>query len=761
MSSNRMEHDMGTVIGNIRMGAKALGNIRCVAFLLFLLSQLFVLPISSAQPHARWEKLSPMLRQLVRQEGISNDKSRLNHDKHREVCAFVRVSNEPEKVLRHYGCRELARVGGISIASIPVASLRDMSLDERIKRIEASPSGRVLNDSMAIHLNAVPVYKGTGLPQAYTGKGVVMGLMDIGFDLTHPNFYDSTATNYRIRQFWDMISADTIGSQLYVGRDYTTQEELLALGHSRDGLDFTHGTHTLGIAAGGGYQSAYQGMAPESDICIVANAVSDDLPFIDPADYEKYTYATDALGFKYIFDYAERMGQPCVISFSEGSSQDFWGYDQLYYELIDSLLGPGRILVSAAGNRGDQKFWFKKPAGQISAGTFLFGNGGQVDGTLKGDAVFDIRIVGYGSKNDTLTINTVEVFSRPDSLWTDTLELQGLPVVVVVEAYPSCYVAQETCFDVMVRRLTPGSLGSEGSCFVSLEMVGEEANVEFWKYSAWLVESELNPSLCCGDGTHSIMSPASSPSVICVGSTYYRQGITNYRGEWTEHERARRGYRVNHSSRGPTMDGRMKPDVMAPGANIISSNSSFFMENHPETGERDWTVEFFDFQGRTYAWTANTGTSSASPAVGGAIALWLQANPQLTPTDVMGIIERTSTHPDPSLTYPNNDYGYGQIDVYRGLLDILDVSAIDDISKSHTPASISVTNNQLYISLGEPTVADFTVRLYSLKGQLLIACRLNKGQKNYHLPLPQLLSGIYALQIDGQQQVAGSSLIRL
>ena len=39
---------------------------------------------------------------------------------------------------------------------------------------------------------------------------------------------------------------------------------------------------------------------------------------IDPKDYYKYTYATDALGFKYIFDYAERMHQPCVINFSEG-----------------------------------------------------------------------------------------------------------------------------------------------------------------------------------------------------------------------------------------------------------------------------------------------------------------------------------------------------------------------------------------------------------------------------------------------------------
>ena len=62
------------------------------------------------------------------------------------------------------------------------------------------------------------------------------------------------------------------------------------------------------------------------------------------------------LVFKYIFDYAERMHQPCVINFSEGSSQDFHGYDQLYYELLAKLIGPGRIIVSSAGNDGARKF---------------------------------------------------------------------------------------------------------------------------------------------------------------------------------------------------------------------------------------------------------------------------------------------------------------------------------------------------------------------------------------------------------------------
>ncbi|MFR5269647.1 MAG: S8 family serine peptidase [Hoylesella buccalis] len=152
----------------------------------------------------------------------------------------------------------------------------------------------------------------------------------------------------------------------------------------------THGTHTLGIAAGSGYDSPYRGMAYESDICLVSNAVSDDEQFIDSADYYKYTYATDALGFKYIMDYARERNLPCVISFSEGSNQDFHGDDQLYYAILDSLSGPGRIIVASAGNEGAKKSFFRKPIGKKSAGTFVSDSRNSLYFTLKSPQPFTL-----------------------------------------------------------------------------------------------------------------------------------------------------------------------------------------------------------------------------------------------------------------------------------------------------------------------------------------------------------------------------------
>ena len=731
---------------------------RLAIFLLLFAAQGLWCPPIQAQQQACKGKLSPMLRRLVRGQQTAMPGVRsTTPKKEREVCALMKVSCQPDEVLAQYGCRELARVGDISITSIPIGQIVSLSRDDRVVRIEAEPRGRTLCDSMACHLNAQHAYAGTELPQAFTGKGVVMGIMDIGFDLTHPTFYDTTLSDYRIRRFWDMLAADTTGSQLYVGRDYTTRDEMLALGHSRDGRRFWHGTGTLSIAAGSGYRSAYRGMAPESDICIVANAVGDDLEFIDPADFEKYTYATDALGFKYIFDYADSVGKPCVISFSEGSSQDFMGYDLLYYELIDKLVGPGHIIVSAAGNRGGEKFWFEKPAGQPSAGTFLTGYN-VVDGTLKADAPFGIRLVAYGEHNDTLAIDTRQVVSLPDSLWADTLTLQGIDVAVSIDAYTSCYAEGETCYDVAMERLGGGMLGTDDSFHVSLEMVGHEANAEFWRYSATLTENDLNPQLSSGEPTHSIMSPASSPSVICVGGTYYRKGIDNYKGLWMEHEKGDRARRMTMSSMGPTMDGRTKPDVMAPGANIIQACSSYFLESNPGSWDDEWSVEHFDFEGRTYAWTATSGTSSASPAVGGAIALWLQANPRLTPDDVMGVIERTSSHPDPSLSYPNNEYGYGQIDVYRGLLDVLGAVGIDDISSTPTTIQISTAKGQLRLGCPQPAGHPLRLRLYSLSGKKMGEWHLPAGQQSYSVSVAS--RGIGIVQIDGDPHYQGSQIVR-
>ena len=641
---------------------------RLIVFLLFIFTSLGII---AQRP--RYEKMSPFVREAMASALATKQLTRSQSDD-RLLTAFVRIDGNAAEVLRQYGCKELARVGDISIAAIPLSKLGALSCGRQVKRIETGRRCSIQMDTTRLVVNAEKVYTGEGLSQSYTGRGVVVGVQDIGFDLTHPNFYSADMRQYRIKALWDQLSRDTIGSTLYVGRDYVGREALLKLKHPIDGETQTHGTHTAGIAAGSGAEgngvvSPYRGMACGADLVLVDNA-ADNASLIDPKDYYKFTYATDALGFKYIFDYAERMHQPCVINFSEGSSQDFHGYDQLYYELLAKLIGPGRIIVSSAGNDGARNSYIHKNIGKERAGAFIMGNEKRFSCTAKSKQTFTFRVSVYDNvaSPQIVDISTVNVCNAQDSLLTDSLLVGGKKYIWRVLAYPNSYDTHETAYDFQIS--SPSKLGDSPP--VSLQVIGRDADIELYRMSGYMFPHSLDPVLDAGDCRYTIFSPSSSPDVICVGSTSYRTQFVNYLGEKKVYDSGQKGIRSSFSAMGPTLDGRIKPDVMAPGQNIISSYSTFFINNPKNVNASVKSdVRHFKYNGRTYAWNANAGTSMSAPVVTGAIALWLEADPTLTPADCLEIFAKTCTHYDTSLSYPNNLYGYGQIDVAAGLREVL------------------------------------------------------------------------------------------
>ena len=641
---------------------------RLIVSLLFIFTSLGII---AQRP--RYEKMSPFVREAMASALATKQLTRSQSDD-RLLTAFVRIDGNAAEVLRQYGCKELARVGDISIAAIPLSKLGALSCGRQVKRIETGRRCSIQMDTTRLVVNAEKVYTGEGLSQSYTGRGVVVGVQDIGFDLTHPNFYSADMSQYRIKALWDQLSRDTIGSTLYVGRDYVGRDALLELEHPIDGETQTHGTHTAGIAAGSGAEgdgvvSPYRGMACGADLVLVDNA-ADNASLIDPRDYYKFTYATDALGFKYIFDYAERMHQPCVINFSEGSSQDFHGYDQLYYELLAKLIGPGRIIVSSAGNDGARNSYIHKNIGKERAGAFIMGNEKRFSCTAKSKQTFTFRVSVYDNvaSPQIVDISTVNVCNAQDSLLTDSLLVGGKKYKWRVLAYPNSYDTSETAYDFQLS--SPSKLGDSPQ--VSLQVMGRDADIELYRMSGYMFPHSLDPVLDAGDCRYTIFSPSSSPDVICVGSTSYRTQFVNYLGEKKVYDSGQKGIRSSFSAMGPTLDGRIKPDVMAPGQNIISSYSTFFINNPKNVNASVKSdVRHFEYNGRVYAWNANAGTSMSAPVVTGAIALWLQADPTLTPADCLEIFAKTCTHYDKSLSYPNNLYGYGQIDVAAGLREVL------------------------------------------------------------------------------------------
>lgn len=731
----------------------------------FILAALFVAVVCGQATDNR--KMSAYVRELAqRQEGQSAlSRATGKSQQTGTLTAFVRIdADKADEVWRTYGCKPYAVVGDIAIVSIPKGRLGSLSDHPAVRRIEASPSGRATMDTTAIIVGADRLYRpsplpisgedGGGLP--FTGQDVIIGVMDIGFDLTHPNFYDQTATRYRIKAFWDQLSPDTTDSQLPVGRDFIGPELVRAQLHSTDGLIQTHGTHTLGIAAGSGYRSPYQGIAPEADICLVSNAVSDDIALIDSADIDKYTSATDALGFKYIFDYADRQGKPCVASFSEGYPSLLDQEDSLFAAFLDSITGPGRIIVASAGNECIANTYFAKPAGQKAAGTFVNAGGNTAYYRAKSIGP-DGRLTVYAYTDATLPTDTLVITPTrflQDSVLIDTLFLHGDTCAVSVERYPSTFTA-DTIYTIQftankpLSALPPMAIVAEGTDS-SIELYGSSS-------SGLANRHNTDPRWNAARSSHNIHAPACFPSVVCVGATAHRFGFTNYKGEYREYADGRtKGRRSPYSSIGPTMSGLTKPDVMAPGDNIISSYSSYYIENNPDAGDINSDVEHFEFQGRTYAWNANTGTSMATPVVAGVIALWLQAKPDLTREEVIDALSHTCRRPDDTRSYPNIEYGYGEIDAYSGMLHILGIDDIEAISHQQPRRPLFY---QQGTTLRITATSPGTLSVHDLSGRLLRRVPLSSDAT---MDLSSLPAGIYAVQTTtNSPATTGSTLIRL
>ena len=692
------------------------------------------------------------------------------------LTAFVRIDDtDADEVWNTYGCKPYTHFGDNYIVGIPFDAIGALSDHPAVRRIEANPSGYLTMDTTAIIIGAnkvqhplVPVQRSQSpIPHPtlnYTGKGVVVGVMDVGFDLTHPNFIDPVTGNCRISAFWDQLTKDTVGSAMPVGRDYL-QPSTLNIQHSTDGLLQTHGTHTLGIAAGGGYQSPYKGIAYDSDICIVSNAISESIALIDSADYDKYTTATDALGFKYIFDYADQQGKPAVASLSEGYPPYIDEEDSLYAAFLDSLSGPGHIIVAAAGNESTSRTYAEKPRGVDAAGAFLSVSRDVAYYRIKADGSLDISVYAYakGSEpSDTLHFPAAAI--PVDSLRADTLFLRGDTCAVMIASYPTALTSSaeaDSCYIIYflanknLTELPP----------IALVMEGAEAQGELYGSSTYgLTNRSTDSRWNAAASGRNVHAPACFPSVICVGSTAHRLGFTNYKGQYKDYSYGRiQGQLSPYSSTGPAMNGQMKPQVTAPGDNIISSYSSFYIEANPDANDINSDVEHFDYQGRTYAWNANTGTSMATPVVAGVIALWLEAKPDLTPQEVIDALSHTSRHPDASLTYPNNQYGYGEIDAYSGLLHILGAARIEGISQ-HQPSSLRITysDGQLQLTCDTPPTVPLHVSIYSLSGTLVHETTLLTPLTSYHLPLTSSRPGLYVIQVTSSTpQYIGSQVVSI
>ena len=631
------------------------------------------------------------------------------------VSAFIDIDNKSTiAVLKAHGVRVNSVFDGFVTAHIPVDKLSEISMLDGVADIEIGRKMELCTDSTLSKTLAGQVLNGTeyGLPQAYDGTGVVIGIIDSGFDFQHYAFRsEEDPSRSRIVRVYN--PEDTTGHPIIVDSNHSwgsvfMDEQIDTL--TTDKAGNTHGTHTASIAAGRHF-NGWGGMAPGADIVLCASW-SLNVSLYEPEVIDCVNY---------IYSYADSVGKPCVISVSVSTNEGPHDGNDRVSKAIAQMVGPGHIFVIAAGNNGVRQAYC---SGQTQAKTpfsmllgcknlninsdysYYYGNiwvDSWVRETGLGNrpvAKFHIldketkRIVwesGYINEDKSIYSTEFSDYFEPD------LSVDSIGYVRAANYYNSnskkwsmrTYVNNLRCKASSID--ATGLITSRYQIGVSIYPIsvlypGTASNFTIdswlavstaqrdWNDGIYIdktstdgsIETEFVPGFyALPSNDCSIGSYAVNDSVISVGAYIGRNWFYSLQLDsiMVDPNTTIGGY-TNFSgfqSTGVGPTGSALPTVTAPGYNVIAAGSrySYFSEFTPSLVARSDDGSY---------WGVLSGTSMATPAVAGIIAQWLQINPNLSPGDIKRIIAQTAIK-DEFTSNPNFGVRFGpngKIDAMAG-----------------------------------------------------------------------------------------------
>lgn len=496
-------------------------------------------------------------------------------------------------------------------------------------------------------MEAAGITTASGLPAlGNQGAGVIVGFVDTGINYMDPLFRNVDGST-RIVGIWDQTNNSdnsnsieneaakpfSAFSALY-GTQYTAAQINLAL-NSDDPVSIVptrdengHGTFLASIAAGNRDERAeFSGAAPRASIAMVklkpAKQYLREFYLIQDGA-EAYQENDIMMGVSYLYFLAKKYSMPLVVCIPLGTNMgSHMGMSRLGQYLNQVSLSNGSAVITAAGNETGARHHF---LAVMDADT---------------DEVTAELRVGEREAGFSMELWAADVGVYTVGFISPTGEVtRGISVPLRGENTVS-FLLEQTRITVYTQIADV----SAGSQFIFMRFENPMSGI--WRilirnsldiretFHLWLPVRGF-----ISDETY-FLRPNPDTIITDPGNAQYPITVTAY-------DHTRNSIYI-HASRGYSRSGQIKPDLAAPGVNILGASSS----------------------GRRLTRMSGTSVSAAHLAGAAAILLnWgiLDGNYPYLNTPVLKSIFVRGAQRNPALTYPNREFGYGMLDLYEAFL---------------------------------------------------------------------------------------------
>ena len=657
------------------------------------------------------------------------------------ISAFIHVTgDEYIAELEALGVEIMSTFdNGLLTANIPVDMIEQVANIEGVTRINVAELLKPETDRARQATNVDDVLtlsqdaQLAGLQQIYDGKDVILAVLDNGIDFQHIAFKDKNG-NTRIKGAYcyngSSVTADWTGSGTLPTTDDTTED---------------HGTHTSSIAGGSSVivngtnitvtddhaNATYGGMAPGADLYLAGIYGLNNV------------YLANAFGK--VVNYANAQGKPLVVSNSWSNTygpRDANNGDEIE-QLMAQYFGdnhPNRVCLFAASNRAGNA-----PASE-GGGLFVSGMSSSANplGSLLRCSYYSntdnsnyyngLILDAWGRSTSNLACKIYVVDNTTGAILTSvTVTPPNYGSSTTVSGLGTYYSGTLTAYWATNNSSGKRQLRLNASGLDAVQYSYDEANnyyttpytlavevyptngsciVDMWAGTRGYFTSYVNSTghnWVMGSDDVSVSDHAVISQVISVGSYVTREGYGNNEiGDISPFS----GYAI--ASVCPA--GTQHPWITAPGEVIISGF------NHYVSSANHGTVVV---NNTNSPYGMAQGTSMATPAAAGIVALWMQAaaqcGHQLTHSEVKQIMAQTAIHDYWTDNGPNaSHFGNGKINALAGIEYILNHYAVPTIYADPTSVTFEVepgtTNSQTVTVSGLMLTGDITATLTDPSG---------------------------------------------